>query len=140
MSWHPKRSVPVIAFCDTLIQALQMKISSASVKFTLTGFLAGVDAFFFLVVFDAVFCFFLGGMVMLSAKETTIADHLCATGEDRFHCVGSNLLLMKGDSFLFVLILVSFVKGDSTNRLLLLGFTAVLSSCCCCCCCLSSIE
>jgi dolichol kinase len=53
-----------------------MKISSVSVKLTLTGFLAGVVAFFFLVVFDAIFCFFLGGMVMLSAKETTLADCL----------------------------------------------------------------
>jgi hypothetical protein len=88
-----------------------MKISSVSVKLTLTGFLAVVVAFafFFLVVFDTIFCFFLGGMVMLSAKETTLADRLRATGDDRFRCVGNTLL------FLFVLVLVSFVKGDSTT-------------------------
>jgi hypothetical protein len=97
----------------------------------------------------AVLVFFLGGLITESAKETTLADHFNVTaGEEQFLCLGSNLLLMK--VFLFVLILVSFVNGDSTNLLLLLTPPAARPDlschrCCCCCpccpcCCLSSIE
>jgi hypothetical protein len=86
----------------------------------------------------AVLVFFLGGIITESANETTLAELLCATGDDLFHCVGSNLLSTKGDSFLFVLTLVSFVKGDSTNWLLLLGCTAASTSSSSSC--LSSIE
>jgi hypothetical protein len=69
-----------------------------------------------------------------SANETTLADCFNVTaGEEQFLCVGSNLLLIKGDLFFFVLILVSFVKGDSTNRLLLLTPAAPPDSSCCCC-------
>jgi hypothetical protein len=61
-----------------------------------------------------VFVFFLGGMiktVIISANKTTLADcfNAIAGEDDRFLCVGSNLLLTKGDLFLFVLILVSLL-------------------------------
>jgi hypothetical protein len=44
--------------------------------------------------------------------QRKISEEETAGEDDRFLCVGSNLLLMKGDLFLFVLILVSFVKGE----------------------------
>jgi hypothetical protein len=73
-------------------------------------------------------------MIMESANETTLADNFNVTaGEEQFLCVGSNRLLMKGDLFLFVLILVSFVKGDSTNQLLLLTPAAADHLSCSCC-------
>jgi hypothetical protein len=46
----------------------------------------------------AVLVSFLGGMITESAKETTLADRLRSTGEEHNLCVGSNLLLMKGDA------------------------------------------